>query len=360
MGCNFCSTSAMFGGKGRFVNFYDTGDELFATMCDIEARLGVNSFFVLDENFLFHRKRALRLLELLEAHEKSWSLLVFSSARVLASYTLEQLVGLGLSWVWMGLEGEESRYGKLAGVDTHALVRRLQENGIRVLGSTIIGLEEHDDASMAGVIEYAVSHATDFHQFMLYTPLPGTPLYAEMEMAGALLPESECDPADAHGQSRFNYRHPRLRAGGEGAHLLAAFERDLEVNGPSFLRLTRTMLAGFERYRDDPSPRQRQRWHQEGKTLITYTGGVWATRRWYLQRRRAPHIVAMCDALLRDLVRVLGWRARLAAPLVGAYAYHALAREERRLARGWRYEPRTFREENAAARALAPAARRGS
>jgi hypothetical protein len=32
MGCSFCSTSAMFGGKGRFVDFYRTGDELFAVM----------------------------------------------------------------------------------------------------------------------------------------------------------------------------------------------------------------------------------------------------------------------------------------------------------------------------------------
>ena len=37
MGCNFCSTSAMFGGKGKFVNFYETGDELFDVMCQLEA-----------------------------------------------------------------------------------------------------------------------------------------------------------------------------------------------------------------------------------------------------------------------------------------------------------------------------------
>jgi hypothetical protein len=29
MGCNFCTTSAFFGGKGTFVNFFETGDELF-------------------------------------------------------------------------------------------------------------------------------------------------------------------------------------------------------------------------------------------------------------------------------------------------------------------------------------------
>ena len=66
VGCNFCSTSAMFGGKGRFVSFYETGDELFDIMCQLEEQMGVCSFFVMDENFLLYRTRTLRLLELMQ------------------------------------------------------------------------------------------------------------------------------------------------------------------------------------------------------------------------------------------------------------------------------------------------------
>ena len=69
MGCNFCSTSAMFGGKGKCYHFFETGDALFEVMCELERELGVHSFFVMDENFLLHRKRALRLLELMQQHE---------------------------------------------------------------------------------------------------------------------------------------------------------------------------------------------------------------------------------------------------------------------------------------------------
>ena len=143
MGCNFCSTSAMFGGKGHSVNFYKTGDELFHVMKQIADGLHVRSFFMMDENFLLHRDRALRLLELMEKHNKPWSLYVFTSARVLRSYSMDQLVRLGISWVWMGLEGQNSQYEKLNGIDTFKLVRELQSNGIHVLGSTIIGLENH-------------------------------------------------------------------------------------------------------------------------------------------------------------------------------------------------------------------------
>ena len=39
----------MFGGKGKFVDFYKTGDELFEIMCGLEKAMKVHSFFVMDE-----------------------------------------------------------------------------------------------------------------------------------------------------------------------------------------------------------------------------------------------------------------------------------------------------------------------
>ena len=70
MGCNFCTTSAFFGGKGKFLNFYQTGEELFKVMCEMESSMKVRSFFMMDENFLLHRKRAMELLELMKAGEQ--------------------------------------------------------------------------------------------------------------------------------------------------------------------------------------------------------------------------------------------------------------------------------------------------
>ena len=232
LGCNFCSTSAMFGGKGKSVNFYQTGDELFDVMCQLERDMQVCSFFVMDENFLLHRKRALRLLELMEQHDKAWSLYVFSSANVLRSYTIEQLVGLGISWVWMGIEGCNSQYTKLQGIDTFALVRELQSHGIRVLGSTIIGLENHTPENIDEAIDYAARHDTDFHQFMLYTPIPGTPLHAELSADGLMKDEGEYHPGDIHGQLILNYRHPHIPAGMEGEFMLRAFDARFPAQRP--------------------------------------------------------------------------------------------------------------------------------
>jgi len=350
VGCNFCSTSALFGGKGNFINFYETGDELFQVMCQLEEKLKVRSFFVMDENFLLHRKRALRLLELIEEHEKSWSMMVFSSARVLKSYRMEQLVRLGLCWVWMGMEGESSTYRKLKDVDTHELVQGLQSNGIRVLGSSIIGLENHSPENIADVIAYAVSHNTDFHQFMLYSPNPGTPLYEQHKKQGDLLPESEFPAADTHGQYRFNFRHKHIQNGREEQFLLDAFQKDFDVNGPSLARLIRTLLRGWQKYKNHPDKCIRDRYDWEVNPLRTsYAGAVWAMRKWF---RENKHIEKLMDDLLHDIYKEFGWKTRLFAPIAGRYLYMGLKKEDKRLAEGWSYEPRTFYEKNAAALAL--------
>ncbi len=347
MGCNFCSTSAMFGGKGKCIEFYRTGEEIFDIMCALESDLHAKSFFVMDENFLLNQKRALQLLNLMEKHGKSWSLKVFSSVNALRLYTMEQLVALGVEWVWLGLEGKDSRYGKLAGTDTMALVHSLQSHGIRVLGSSIIGIEEHSPENIDEVIDYAVRHNTDFHQFMLYTPIAGTPLYAELEAKGTLLGIAEYHLADIHGQLRFNFRHPNIKDGEEGEFLLRAFHRDFEVNGPSVVRIIRTLLQGWRRYKNHPNARIRARFsHQAANLPIKYAGALWAARRRF---RRDPHRKQLITQVLDELYAEFGWKARLAAPIVGRYLYRTLCREERRLQNGWTYEPPTFFETNSAA-----------
>ena len=342
MGCNFCATSAMFGGKGRFINFYETGDELFEVMCGIERDMHVQSFFVMDENFLLHRKRALRLLELMEKCGKSWSLYVFSSANVLKSYTIEQLVSLGISWIWMGLEGKESSYHKLAGADTRDLVRTLQSHGISILGSTIIGLEEHSPENLDEAIDYAVSHDTEFHQFMLYTPVPGTTLFQEHLAAGTLL-DPDCEGAsDIHGQLSFAHVHPLIPPGEETRYLHRAFERDFEVNGPSIVRMARTALAGWKRYGNAPDPRVRARFQREGRVLpVEYVAALAGARLWF---RDQPEMQAKIDALLGEFKSTFGWRSRLAAVFGGRFVYRRLKQEAQRMAEGIVIEPPTFYE----------------
>ncbi|RPI17588.1 MAG: radical SAM protein [Acidobacteriales bacterium] len=341
MGCNFCTTSAFFGGKGKFLNFYETGDELYRVMNEAASALNVRSFFIMDENFLLYRKRAMELLSRMKRANKAWTLYVFASANAIRQYSMEELVDLGVSWIWMGLESPQSTYSKLKGTDTVLLTRELRRHGIKLLGSTIVGLEHHTPANIRPEIEHAVSHETDFHQFMLYTPVPGTPLYAEMSEQGRMLPD--VDLADIHGQYKFNFEHAAISRDESKKLLDWAFRLDFERNGPSLYRIWKTTLEGWMRYKNHPEPRVRDRFDWEARQLKSAsTACLWAMERNFKRTNEA--VSKKIRVLRRDIEKEFGSLSKITAALVGPILVWTSRWEEWRLSRGKTYEPRTIIE----------------
>ncbi len=341
LGCNFCTTSSFFGGKGKSIHFYESGDQLFDVMQQMESSLGVSSFFMMDENFLLNRPRAMQLLARMKEAGKSWALYVFSSVNAIRKYSMEELVQLGVSWIWVGLESPNSSYAKLKNSDTRALAAELRQHGIKILGSTIVGLEHHTPQNIHEEIEYAVSHGTDFHQFMLYTPVPGTPLFAQMQQEGRML--DDVDLADIHGQYKFNYKHAAISRDESKVFLDWAFRRDFEHNGPSLFRICETIFQGWKRYHNDPDVRVRRRFAEEARKLrTTYNAALWAMEQ--RLRRTNPAISKRIRELRREVECAFGTFTRLVRAVVGPILLWTSKHEDRRLAKGVTYEPQTFVE----------------
>lgn len=113
---------------------------------------------------------------------------------------------------------------------------------------------------------------------MLYTPVPGTPLYEEMAAQGRMLPEVEY--ADVHRQYKFNFQRGAISREDSKRFLDWAFWRDFERNGPSLYRVCRTMLQGWQRYREHPDPRIRERFTRQVRKLIgAYNAALWEMQR---------------------------------------------------------------------------------
>ena len=252
-----------------------------------------------------------------------------------------KLVDLGVSWLWMGLESPQAGYSKLQGSDTRKLTHELREHGIRVQGSTIIGLEHHTLDNIVSEIEHAVSHNTDFHQFMLYTPVPGTPLYQQMQEEGRML--SGVDFADVHGQFKFNFKHAAISRDDSKRFLDWAFWRDFEANGPSLYRIARTLLAGFRHYKDWPDPRVRQRFTHEMQRLNgVYSSALWAMERQFRKVNR--DVSEQIQELREEFRREASVTSRVLPAVLGPVLLWTTRREEKRLARGKTYEPPTILE----------------
>jgi radical SAM superfamily enzyme YgiQ (UPF0313 family) len=175
-GCKFCSTSHFFG--RTYTPYLATGKELFQTVCRIADERKSNDFFVMDENFLKDRTRAMEFLAEMEAHQRFFDFSIFSSAETVQAYGVENLARLGVKFLWMGVEcqNQAENFEKNRGLDPKALIRDLRDHGISVLASGILCMEHHTPDNIQIDIDHMVGLESDLVQFMLLIPLPVTEL----------------------------------------------------------------------------------------------------------------------------------------------------------------------------------------
>jgi len=243
-GCNFCSTSHFFGKS--YTPFLDTGKALFETACRVADERGTDSFFVMDENFLKNRDRALELLSEMEDHQRFFRFHIFSSAEAITAFGLDNLVRLGVDLVWIGFESRsrQSAFAKNHSIDARKLVQDLRNRGIAVLASGILCMEHHTPDNMQEDIDFLVDLEPDFAQFMLLTPIPVTGLYLDQQRRGLLrmdLPFQEW-----HGQKRLSYHHPGFNDDDPEKWINLAFRQDYEENSSSMFRMAETAVRGYE------------------------------------------------------------------------------------------------------------------
>ena len=244
-GCHFCCTTHFF--EKEYVPFFRTGKELFEQVDRISKIRHTDELFSMDENFLKDKNRATELLAEMEKHQRWFKFYISSSAEAILAFGLDNMVRLGVSFVWIGFESmNTARYfSKNTGIDSAQLVRDLRDRGISVLGSTILCMEHHTPENITDDIEFAVNLQTDFAQFMLYTGMPVTRLYKDLKERGLL--NQDMPYEEWHGQNLLNWHHPAFPSNDAKKWLDQAFRRDYEVNSSSIYRMTETALRGYRR-----------------------------------------------------------------------------------------------------------------
>ena len=244
-GCHFCCTSHFF--EKAYVPFFRTGKELFDQADRIAKIRHTKEFYIMDENFLKDTARALELLTEMEKHKRWFNFYISSSAEAIMAFGIDNMVRLGVCFVWIGFESRntETLFTKNSGIDAAQLVHDLRDRGISVLGSTILCMEHHTPDNITADIEFAVGLQTDFVQFMLYTGMPVTRLYEDHKKRGLL--NDNVPFEEWHGQNLLNWHHPAFPNGDAKQWLDHAFRRDFEVNSSSIYRMIETTFRGYRR-----------------------------------------------------------------------------------------------------------------
>ncbi|MBI5535167.1 MAG: cobalamin B12-binding domain-containing protein [Deltaproteobacteria bacterium] len=240
-GCRFCATSHNFG--KRYIPFLKTGRDVFEAACRASDEFGCTDFFVMDENFLKDRKRAMELIDEMERAGRYFNFAIFSSAETITAFGMDELVRLGVFWLWLGVESRFETYTKNRGVDMRALIDGLQSRGIVVLASGILFHEEHTPQNIEEDIDYVISLEPCFTQFMQFTPMPVTELYQDLKRKGLI--DFSIPYEEWHGQKRLVWKHPHFTPRQTEEFLHMAFQKEFDVLGSGVMRMTRTHLRGL-------------------------------------------------------------------------------------------------------------------
>jgi hypothetical protein len=243
-GCSFCCTSHFFG--KTYTPFLATGRDIYETCVRLADERGTDEFFVMDENFLKDRKRGMELLEEMESHGRYFTFQVFSSAEAIRAFGVDNMVRLGVMFVWVGVESCSTRgnFEKNRGIDAHELVRELREKGIIVLASGILCQEHHTQDNIQEDIDFMVSLEADFVQFMLLTPEPVTALYLSHKKRGILREDLPFE--EWHGQKHLSFIHPEFPGDSAERWIQAAFRKDYVENSSSMYRVVETSYMGYK------------------------------------------------------------------------------------------------------------------
>ncbi|MBN2719260.1 MAG: cobalamin-dependent protein [Deltaproteobacteria bacterium] len=245
--CSFCSTSHFFGKK--YTSYLGSGKEIFNTCRQIADARGTDSFFVMDENFLKDRERAMELIDEMEKHNRFFTFHVFSSSEAITAFGIDNMVRMGISFAWIGFESktDQGAFEKNDGIEPKELVRQLRDAGISVLGSGILCMDHHTPENIQEDIDFMIGIEADTVQFMLFTPLPVTGLYRRLQKQGLI--KEDLPFEEWHGQKMLNWNHPAFPGDLAEQTLKGAFQREFETNSSTIYRIIETATRGYENIR---------------------------------------------------------------------------------------------------------------
>ncbi len=184
--CTFCCVTQMFGRRYR----YRCTESILEELAQYEGK----HIFFCDDNFVADPKHSRELLR--EMIDRNINLKGFGAqVRADAAFDdelMELMTRAGCSIVYIGFESINPEtlkgYNKQQSVDDiKESIRRFHEYGIRIHGMFVFGGDADTADTIRETADFALEAKIDSIQFMMLTPMPGTPLYEQLESEGRII-----------------------------------------------------------------------------------------------------------------------------------------------------------------------------
>ncbi|MBI4957826.1 MAG: hypothetical protein HY908_37825 [Myxococcales bacterium] len=275
-GCDFCSTTAMFGNKRKQLL---SAGELFRGIELYHQHFpDVVMVFVIEED---HFRVPAHLAELREgwrAHPKLYEDLdcftfgsVDNIAKFADTYGWDAILEAGVGCIFIGVESKFAGahgYDKRHDVDAKVVFDRLHAMGIRTVGAWMCGWDWHDHTNIHEDLNYFVSLRPTYQQLTRVSPFPGTPLWERLKEEGRV---KEVAWEDVHfwsgAQKNANLEtHETLNLIQEGYDLM------YRTWGPSMMRRLDVQLDGYAYCMASDNPALR---HHKSKLFRRQSSMLW-------------------------------------------------------------------------------------
>jgi radical SAM superfamily enzyme YgiQ (UPF0313 family) len=196
--CKFCSVIHMFGRRYRMRSVESTINEIKHL-----ASVATGNVFFVDDNFAANKKRTKELLSamLKENISFEWSAQVRTDIAD-DEELLRLMYDSGCRIVQIGFESVNPKtlreFNKKQEIDDIInCINIVKDTGIQIHGMFVMGADTDTVETIKKTTDFAINHGIDTIQFMMLTPLPGTPFFYEMKESGRLI-HTDWSKYDAH------------------------------------------------------------------------------------------------------------------------------------------------------------------
>jgi radical SAM superfamily enzyme YgiQ (UPF0313 family) len=192
-GCEFCTVTGFFGDSIRFRNNESVVNELLLLKARAKSEGGQIAVFFIDDNFAINIKRTKSLLRDIIAAGAQVHWVAQISANLLRDEELVDLIAAsGGKWIFIGMESIDP--ANLADVkkgfnkpgEYAAVLERLAQRNVFAITSFIFGMDNDTTGVAERTLKEIRTWPAGLPIFGLLTPLPSTPLYKRLELAGRL------------------------------------------------------------------------------------------------------------------------------------------------------------------------------
>src|ERR1700690_4392967 len=192
-GCEFCTVTGFFGDSIRFRTNESVVNELLLLKARARTEKGQMAVFFIDDNFAINIKRTKSLLRDIIAAGAQVHWVAQISANLLRDEELVDLIAAaGGKWIFIGMESIDPANLAIANKGFNkpgeyaTVLERLAQRNVYAITSFIFGMDNDTVGAAERTLQQIRTWPPGLPIFGLLTPLPGTPLYKRLDVAGRL------------------------------------------------------------------------------------------------------------------------------------------------------------------------------